>query len=248
MKLELEAKARELKHVVDILHRFVMECKLKVSKTGIDIKVVDEAHVCMTVLELSSEGFESLDTSGDGEIAIDVVKLREFLSLARAGDVVSMQLSEDERHLVGEMGNLTRRFRLQDPMGLSTPKTPDLIHTAHATVAAAELQRLVRAGKSLAQAIRFRAVPDRLVVSAEGDTDSIRLVLDSELMAEYECPEAVQSTYDVEYLSNILAGAPGDGNVVLHLGNEYPLRLEHELNDGHWHVVHLLAPRIETGG
>jgi len=246
--LEIEAKARELKHVVDILHRLVMECRLEISGAGIHVQVVDEAHVCMTTLELSSDGFESLDASGDVEIAIDVGKLREFLSLARIGDVVSMRLSEDERHLVGELGNITRRMRLIDPMNLSRPSMPQLNHKTRATVATVELSRIVRAGKGLAVQMRIRAEPDRLLVSAEGDTDSIRLVLDRELMVEYECPEAVQSAYDVEYLSNILAGAPADGNVVLHLGNEYPLRLEHELNEGHWHVVHLLAPRIETGG
>jgi len=245
--LEFEAKARELKSVVDILHRLVTECKIVASKAGLNIQIVDEGHVCMSALDLDGEGFEGYDVQGDVEIAIDVGKLREFLSLAGAGDVVSMRLSEDERHLVGELGNITRRIRLLDPMNLSRPSMPHLNHKTRATVATAELSRIVRAGKGLAVAMRIRAEPDRLVVSAEGDVDSIQLSLDSELMAEYECPEAVQSMYDVDYLSNILAGAPKDGNVVLHLNNEYPLRLEHGLNEGHWHVVHLLAPRITEG-
>jgi len=122
---EGKVKADVLKEVVDVVSTLVDEAKFNVGKDSITVKAVDPAHVAMVDLSLDRGAFEAYKAD-EGELGIDMDKMKEILRLAKGGETISLSHDEDKNRLVVAVGNTTRRMALVDTAGMSDPKVPSL--------------------------------------------------------------------------------------------------------------------------
>src|SRR3989304_1283170 len=122
---EAKVKADVLKEVVDVISTLGGEAKFNVTKDGVSVKAVDPAHVAMVDLSLDRGAFEAY-RADECELGIDMDKVKEGLSLAKAGDTITMTHEEDKNRLDLKVGNTTRRMSLVDTAGMSDPKVPSL--------------------------------------------------------------------------------------------------------------------------
>ena len=242
-----KAKVRPevLKEVVDVVSTLVEEAKLTASKKGISIKVVDPAHVAMIDLSLSKGGFEEFKAD-DVELGVDIDKVKEVLRLAKPGDMISIEHDEDRSRLVFKVGNITRRMSLVDTAGMSDPKVPNLNLPVKVTVKTDEIKQGIRASESVSDHIALVASPDGFEMISEGDTDSVNLKLGKELLEELDCKEEIRSLFPLDYFSNIIKTIGTAGVVTMHMGSDYPVKLEFSIATEKGEVTYLLAPRIES--
>ena len=100
---ERKVKADVLKELVDVVSTLVDEAKFNVGKEGISVKAVDPAHVAMVDLSLDRAAFESFKAD-EGELGIDMDKMKEILRLAKGGETISLSHDEDKNRLVVTVG------------------------------------------------------------------------------------------------------------------------------------------------
>jgi proliferating cell nuclear antigen len=240
-----KAKSEVLRELIDVVSTLVDEVKFNVTKSGIGVKAVDPAHVAMVDLSVEKSAFEEFK-GDDSELGIDINKMREVLKLARAGEIISMDLDEDKNRLVMSVGNIVRRMSLVDTAGMSDPKVPSLDLPAKLAVRTDELRQGIRASESVSDHIALIASSDGFEMISEGDTDSVNLKLPKDLLEELSCKETVRALFPLDYFSSMIKAASSADSITMHLGNDYPVRMEFKIADGKGEVKYLLAPRIES--
>ena len=242
---EAKVKADVLKEVVDVVSTLVDEAKFNIGKDSITVKAVDPAHVAMVDLSLDRGAFEAFKAD-EGEIGVDLDKMKEILRLAKAGETISLSHDEDKNRLVVNVGNTTRRMALVDTAGMSDPKVPSLNLPAKLVVRTDELRQAIRASESISDHIALKASAEGFEIVAEGDTDTVSHMVPKDLLEELQSKDAVRSLFPLDYFSNMVKAISSAPNVTLYLGSDYPVKMEFKIAGGKGDVRYLLAPRIES--
>jgi len=244
---EGKVKADVLKEVVDVVSTLVDEAKFNVGKDSITVKAVDPAHVAMVDLTLDRGSFEAYKAD-EGELGVDLDKMKEILRLAKGGETISISHDEDKNRLVVHVGNTTRRMALVDTAGMSDPKVPSLNLPAKLVVRTEELRQAIRASESISDHIALKASPEGFEIVSEGDTDNVTHMVPKDLLEELQAKEAVRSLFPLDYFSNMVKAISSAPTVTLYLGSDYPVKIEFKIAGGKGDVKFLLAPRIESEG
>jgi proliferating cell nuclear antigen len=243
---QAKARAEVLKEVVNVVSTLVDEAKFIVNSEGLTLRAVDPAHIAMVDLRLGKDAFEEFKAD-EAEIGLDIDKLNQFLKLARADDIVDLKHDEDKRRLNIVVGDITRRMSLIDTTGMSDPKVPSLELPATVTVKGDELTQGIKASESVSDHIALVASPESFEMSCEGDMDQVNWKKAKKDLIALETESSVRSLFPLEYFSNMLKAVSPGNQVTMHLGNDYPVRMEFKIAGGKGEVRYLLAPRIESG-
>ncbi len=240
-----KVKSEVLKTMLDAVATLVDEAKIQVTPEGLNLKAVDPAHVAMVDLSLGKKAFVEYKAT-DMDLGVDLDKLKDILKLASGQDVIDIEYKEDAHKLVFKIGHVTRRMALVDTANINDPKVPNLNLPNQVTVLARDLKKGIQASEAVSDHIALVAHGKSFELIAEGDTDQVHLHLDGEEIIKIQAPEKSRSLFSLDYFSN-MAKIVGDASAItLHLGSDYPVRIEFDIADGNGHIVYLLAPRIES--
>jgi len=236
--------ADTLADTIDAVDCLVNECKIHLDEDGLRIAAVDPANVGMVALDLNAPAFESY-AAGGGTIGVDLERLGDVVGMADSGDLVHLRLDAETRKLHIDAGGLSYTLALIDPEAIrQEPDIPDLDLPATTRLPAGEPERGVTAADLCSDHITLGADDDAFLMTAEGDTDDVRVTVFSEDCARHATSESVRSMFSLEYLDDMTG--PMAGDVTVRLGDEFPVKLVWEYAEGHGEVTMALAPRIQS--
>ncbi len=242
---EVDVKVETLRSVFSILTPIVGEVKLKADEEGWKIKAVDPAHVAMVDLTLSNDAFDKYEIE-PMELGLNVERLLEHLKGAKADDLVMMKLDTDNR-LVVSMSNLTLKLPLVDASGFSDPKVPNLQLPVGLKLNSGELQKGLKVSASISDYITFDCGEDKLVMTSSEDLSSMTLeLLKGDQYEAISFDKPAKSSFSLDYFSQLMKGVGPNRDILLSIGNSYPLKMEFEFSEEKGHARYLLAPRIES--
>ena len=239
---KLRIKMENLREIVEVVSTLVSEVKFSISKDGLEAKAVDPSHVAMLVLQLQKGVFEEF-TGEPTDIGVDIEKLKEVLRLSKPGDLIDLQFDGKNR-LVAGVGRLTRQMAVVDPAGITDPKVPNVNPPASVTVKTEDMRQGIRGSESFTDHVTLSLEPDGFTMHSEGDTDRLDLKIPKESLSRLEVKEAVKSMYPLDFFSAMVKSI-GAEETTLHVGNEYPLKVEFAMGSGRGEGRYLLAPRVE---
>jgi proliferating cell nuclear antigen len=237
-------KMEVLRELTEVVSTLVSEVKLSVSKDGIEVKAVDPSHVAMLVLKLQKSAFEEF-TGESTDIGLDVEKLKEVLRLSKPTDVLDLQYDGGKNRLVIKVGKVTRHMSVVDPAGITDPKVPNVTPPASAVVKMEELRQGIRGSESISDHVTLTVDPEGFSMHSEGETDRVDMHLPKESLPKLEAKEPVKSMYPLDFFSAMMKSITTAEDVTLHVGNEYPLKIEFTVADNRGAGFFLLAPRVE---
>jgi proliferating cell nuclear antigen len=239
--------ASTLQDALDSVSVLVDECKVRLNEDELSIRAVDPANVGMVDLTLPAAAFESYEADG-GVIGVNLSRLEDIAGMADADDLVHLELDEETRKLHIEMDGLSYTLALIDPDSVrQEPDIPDLDLPANVVLEGAQLGRGITAADMVSDHIRLRVDPDAeaFYIEAEGDTDDVDLELDREDLIDLTAGPA-DSLFSLDYLKDMNRAIPSDAEVVVELGEEFPVKLHYEFAEGMGDVTFMLAPRIQS--
>lgn len=237
-------KVEVLRELVEVISTLVTEVKLSVSKDGIDVKAVDPSHVAMLVLHLNKGAFEEF-TGEPTEIGVDVEKFKEVLRLSRPTDEIDLQFDGGKNRLVIKVGKVTRHMAVVDPAGITDPKVPNVSPPGLAVVRMDELRQGIRGSESISDHVTITLEPEGFDLHSEGETDRVDMHLTKDNLTKLDVKETVKSMYPLDFFSSMVKSITSSDTVTLHVGNEYPLKIEFDVAGGKGEGRFLLAPRVE---
>ncbi|HLM90936.1 MAG TPA: DNA polymerase sliding clamp [Thermoplasmata archaeon] len=238
---KVRIKMENLREVVEVVSTLVTEVKLSISKDGLEAKAVDPSHVAMLVLKLHKPIFEEF-TGEPTEVGVDVDKLKEVLRLSKPGDILELQF--DGKRLIASVGRLTRQMAVVDPAGITDPKVPNVTPPASVTVKMEDLRQGIRGSESFTDHVTLSLDAEAFTMHSEGDTDRLDLRLPKDALTKLEVKEPVKSMYPLDFFSAMVKAITAE-EATLHVGNEYPLKIEFSMGTGRGEGRYLLAPRVE---
>jgi proliferating cell nuclear antigen len=239
---KLRIKMENLREVVEVVSTLVSEVKLTISKDGLEAKAVDPSHVAMLVLKLNKGVFEEF-TGESTELGVDIEKLKEVLRLSKPGDIIDFQFDGKNR-LVASLGRVTRQMAVVDPAGITDPKVPNVNPPATVTVKTEDLRQGIRGSESFTDHVTLTLDPEAFTMHSEGETDQLDLRIAKDNLPKLDVKEGVKSMYPLDFFSAMVKSIASE-DTTLHVGNEYPLKVEFAMGSGRGEGRYLLAPRVE---
>jgi len=239
--------ASTLQDALDSVSVLVDECKIRLNEEELSIRAVDPANVGMVDLTLEAAAFESYDADG-GVIGVNLARLEDIAGMAGSGDLIHLELDEETRKLHIEIDGLSYTLALIDPESIrQEPDIPELDLPAEIVVEGAQLDRGVTAADMVSDHIRLRVAEadESFLIEAEGDTDDVDLELTREDLIALTAGPA-DSLFSLDYLKDMNKAIPGDAEVTVELGEEFPVKLHYGFGEGLGQVTFMLAPRIQS--
>ncbi|MGZ0747883.1 DNA polymerase sliding clamp [Haloparvum sp. AD34] len=239
--------ASTLQDALDSVSVLVDECKVRLNEEELAIRAVDPANVGMVDLSLEAAAFESYEADG-GVIGVNLARLQDIAGMASSGDLIHLELDEETRKLHIAIDGLSYTLALIDPDSIrQEPDIPDLDLASEIVVEGAQLDRGITAADMVSDHIRLRVDEDEeaFYIEAEGDTDDVDLKLEREDLIDLTAGPA-DSLFSLDYLKDMNKAIPSDAEVVVELGEEFPVKLHYSFAEGLGNVTYMLAPRIQS--
>jgi len=242
-KSELESFTNPLSTLVD-------ECKLNLGEDGLAVKAVDPANVAMVGCDLDAGAFESYEADG-GVIGINLSRFEDVVGMADSGDLVYLELDEETRKLHIQIEGMEYTLALIDPDSIRAERElPDLDLPATIVLEGRDINRGVKASDMVSDHIRLRvgetdAGDDAFVIEAQGDTDDVIVELARDDLIDLTVGDA-SSLFSLDYLKDMDKAIDADAEVTVELGEEFPVKLFHEIAEGQGSCQYMLSPRIQS--
>jgi proliferating cell nuclear antigen len=245
---DVEINQRNLRNLLYSVKKVVDETRLFVYGDRIEIRAVDPANVSMVDITVGKEGFESWQAE-PGVIGINVDRLLEIVKVGDKDDVVSLTLGDK---LTVSINGLEYDLATIEPTTIrKAPDLPEVELPGEVTLEGDALDRAVTAADMVSDhiEIRMNESEEALIFAAEGDTDDVELTLSEDKDGVSDLTAAdVDSLFALDYLKDInRASEKALEDLRIRLGDEMPLRVHSELEDGIGEVQGMLAPRIQSG-
>jgi proliferating cell nuclear antigen len=247
MKLVL-ADPTYLKDSISVISDLVNEARFRISKNGVEMIAMDPANVAMVVYKLLSSAFTEYEVPKDLEIAINLANLKQVLRRAKANDILTLQVADDNKLHITLKSNTMRTFSLPIiDIEEKEQRVPNLQFPVTVTTSSNVLNEAIEDADIVAESVSFAAEPQKFSVSAEGDLSKahVEIANGNETKIVSESPAKVKAKYSIEYLKKMIQAGKLSDTVTVCFNQDYPLRLEYKVVDKVL-LSFILAPRVEN--
>ncbi|MBD3361737.1 proliferating cell nuclear antigen (pcna) [Candidatus Woesearchaeota archaeon] len=247
MKLVL-ADATYLKDSIAVISELVHEARFKINQDGLELIAMDPANVAMVIFKLLSSCFSEYQVEKETEIAINLANLKQILRRAKASDILSLELTNDNKLKVQLKSGSTRTFSIPIiDIEEKEQRIPNLTFPVSITTRASTLNDAIDDADIVAEAITLSAEPDKLNISAEGDLSKahIEVGADDDTQISSETKAKIKAKYSIEYLKKMMNGSKLSDFVSINFNQDYPLKLEYKVVDKLL-LSFILAPRVDN--
>ena len=245
MKLTL-AEPSYLKESISIISDLVNEARFKINKDAMELVAMDPANVAMVIFKLLSSCFTEYDVKGDIQIAIDLGNLKQILRRVGGNDMLSLQLTDDNKLSIQLKGNTIRTFNLPIiELEEKEQKIPDLKFPIKITMPSSTLTSSIEDADIVAEAVTFEVDKGKFTIHASGDLSQAKIEIKESDVIKIEASGKVKAKYSIEYLKKMIGGSKLSDDVEIRFNDDYPLKLEFKAVDKLL-LSFILAPRVEN--
>ena len=247
MKLTL-AEPKYLKDSIAIISELVNEARFKFSKEGIELVAMDPANVAMVVFKLLSSTFAEYQLKENVHMAINLSNFKQILKRAKPEDVMSLEITSENRLQITFKSHSTRTFTLPIiDIEEKEQRIPELSFPLSVETAAHVLNDAIEDVDIVGESVSFEVEKERFVVSAEGDLSKAKIDIthDEVTKIKTDTNEKIRAKYSIEYLKKMMAGSKLSDTVQIMFNKDYPLKLEYKTIDKVL-LTFILAPRVDN--
>jgi proliferating cell nuclear antigen len=237
----------ELESFINNISVLVDECKIHLTKEGLETRAVDPANVGMVDADLGAGAFESYEAD-EGVLGINLSKFEDVIGFADSGDLIHLTLDEETRKLLIEIDGLEYTLALLDPDSIrGEPDLPDLDLPAEIVLEGRRLDRGIKASDMVSDHLTLAVDEDEeeFLVEAQGDTDDVRVAHGRDDIIDLVAAPA-RSLYSLDYMKDLNKAIDAGDEVTIELGQEFPVSLHFDIADGNGSCRFMLAPRIQS--
>lgn len=235
--------------------QLVDEAIVEVSDTGISTSAVDPSNVGMVEMSLSEGAFESLNADGE-RLGVNINRLSDTVSQLRkemTGDSekkeLHLKIDEETRQLElwCEPGTMSYSLSLIDPDSIrDEPDIPDINVASEITLNTDYFDNVVRTASQSFDHMAVGTTNDAVTFDCQGDIDDFTVKANENDFPVYQIDSGnVESIYSLDYFNDIRKGLPNDEEMVIEVGNDFPITLQSEYENGSVEIMYLIAPRVE---
>jgi proliferating cell nuclear antigen len=245
MKLTL-AEPSYLKESINIISDLVNEARFKINKDAMELVAMDPANVAMVIFKLLSSSFTEYDVKDETQIAINLGNLKQVLRRAGSNDMLSLELTNDNKLAIKLRGNTTRTFNLPIiEIEEKEQKVPDLKFPVSVIMPSNLFTSSVEDADIVAESVTFEVEKGKFTIYAAGDLSQAKIEVKEGEDIKIDASEKVKAKYSIEYLKKMIGGGKLSENVEIRFNKDYPLKIDFKAVDKLL-LSFILAPRVEN--
>ena len=215
---------------------------------GLMLRALDPSRVVMVDLFYPREAFTVYEVDGD-EFSFGVSFNVFSRVLRRAKKDDQLELNVDESFIeVKFVGRGERRFRIpQISLTYERPGEPRITFTVLVKMIASTFREAVRTVEPIADTLRLVALDDdRFLMRGRGDLEKAELEfsLSKGSIIEYQVDSPDESSYSIEYFSQMLQAAQAADLATIEYAADVPVKVSFEYAGG-GRLVFYVSPSIE---
>lgn len=245
--LNASIEVKKLSNFLEPISVLVDECKIEILDDKLRIRAVDEANVCMCHSELSKDSFDSYE-SKESTVGVDLERLEDTIGMGESSSTVDLVVDSSDQKLNISVENFEYNLSLIDTNSIrDSTEIPDIDLSSKAEISGKQLSRGVEAADMVSDrvSLRFSKENDNFQVGAEGDTDDVTVEYNEDDLESISINDD-SALYSLNYLKNISNILGSSESVSLSLGDDNPVEIKYEDDDGNLSVIYMLAPRINS--
>ena len=245
MKLTL-AEPSYLKESINIISDLVNEARFKINKDAMELVAMDPANVAMVIFKLLSSCFTEYDVKEETQIAINLGNLKQILRRVSPNDMLSLELTDDNKLSIRLKGDTTRTFNLPIiELEEKEQKIPDLKCPISITMPSATLTSSIEDADIVAESVTLEVEKGKFTIHAAGDLSQAKIEIKEGDNIKIESSENVKAKYSIEYLKKMIGAGKLSEKVELRFNKDYPLKIDFKAVDKLL-LIFILAPRVEN--
>ena len=232
------------KSLIEAVAPISEEIKMTFNAEGVEIRVVDYAHVCFIKAIIYPDSFAKYEVTDQVVIATEVEKLKSILKLAKKNPInMSWGLDESKGGLLHfEVGEVVKDVGLLQADLVKAPNEPNLILPIKVKFDKEHYKTGVDAVSDVGSIAKIGFDGQNAYMNCQGSTDKVSITFNKGATTISNTDDTADTNFSVDYLSRILKGV-GD-SLTLEMGQSMPLRVSSE-SEG-CSMVWMVAPRIDN--
>lgn len=237
------------KKSVDAVAVLIDEAEFVIKDEGVFLKATDPSQISMVDFFLPKSAFKEFNCGSEQRLGVDLDYLSQVLSRAKAGDSLELEVDDsNSKLLVFFSGKAKRKFEvpLIDVNSRDLPN-PKISFDAELRVKSEALHDALKDASLISTHIILGVDGEGFFLEARSSKGSMKNEIHSsekDLLLEFKARENVRSMFPLDYLSDIVKGAPGDAEISLKLKSSAPAEISYTV--GGASLKYFLAPRIES--
>lgn len=245
MKLTL-AEPSYLKDSINIISDLVNEARFKINKDAMELVAMDPANVAMVIFKLLSSCFTEYNVAEETQIAVNLGNLKQILRRVGSNDMLSLELTEDNKLSIKLKGTTTRTFNLPIiEIEEKEQRIPDLKFPIAITMPSSMLTSAIEDADIVAESVTFDVEKGKFTINASGDLSAAKIEMKEAENVKIEADEKAKAKYSIEYLKKMIGASKVSENVEIRFNKDYPLKLDFKAVD-RLLLSFILAPRVEN--
>jgi proliferating cell nuclear antigen len=228
--------------IVDALNSLTSETRFVYNQNGISADGVDAANCALCKISISKDAFESYEAE-DGEIGLDLVKLKEMKQFLTKYNKVELEIKKGSNVIELNFGAYKSKIVTINTSTIKkVPEPPNLNAIGEAIVQGSVLNESIKAATLVHSMLYIVIEENAFYIYAEDLSNEIRRDFSEEeiLMCNYE---PCKSLYSIDYLID-MGKIMKDYEIGIKFGNDFPIIFDFDIFDKNGHITYLLAPRI----
>ena len=224
------------------------EVCLNINNNGFYIMSIDSSNVSMIKSYLSKNEFINyiLKDSSNIKIGLDLLKIYDILNNYNQNCNIDLYINTIRQKLEIHIENMIYKTSLLD-VSVIKNETKDLSiqFNNEIYINGSELKKALKIADKINDYIIFELNKNKLYIKTKNEDENFSLCLNSNVIKNKNEDSLVSSIYSIEYLLNISKGIAKLDNIILSIGQDYPLQMKYNLKNKDCHFIYILAPRIE---
>jgi proliferating cell nuclear antigen PCNA len=221
--------AKSLKYIIESMSDLVDEAIFFLRKDVLSMEACDPSLVCKVELDLQSSFFNEYSTTEDRTVGLSMSALRKVSRRIHTEDGMFMELNGGTMDFT-LMSSIERQFQcmLLEPQVGVLP-TIDVEYPVFIEMDVSVFKQGIGDAAIVANAVLFEIDPEKMVISAEGDTERarIRIPKDSESIKKFVVKEKCSAKFNLGYLISFLHSSYISDKVHIYMGDKnLPLRID----------------------
>ena len=238
--------AKYWRDCVNAIVSLIDEGTFAITKEGISLKAMDPSSISMVSFFIPNKAFSKFDIEKNASVGINLENLNKILSRSRDGEALIMKDTDNKLSLEFIGQSSKRRYKLQlIDVKKGVEKEPSIEFGAQADINGEPLKDIIKDASLISSYISFKAAKGQFTVSARGDSGELEELHDEggNIMKKLSAEKSAESTFNLEFLENMVKSCPTGNNVTLSLKSNEPLKLKYNISDAE--ITYYLAPYME---
>jgi hypothetical protein len=235
--VKIKCKKETLNKIFTRAKPFVNELALKINKTGVETRIVDNSHVTLYECVMGKEKFDSYEVTKETVIGIDLKKINIPMSLVL--EEMELEYLPNENKI--RINNY--KHGILDTTGMPETKIPNIEHLVEIKTDKVDMiKRLISVSGKISDNVEFYVGEDKkLFIRGKGDTDEFAEPI-GEVTELQDTRYPVMAKFSIDVLLDVLKDIKGE--ISISLGMDRPMKIiEEEKNEKH---LFMIAPRIDV--